>query len=358
MTRMASDHRVFYVEEPCFDARDGSHYHIYKDPSANVYVVIPHLQAGLEPGDIIAGQKAVIDSLLTFQSIGSYITWYYSPMSYSFSHHLDPVYSIYDCMDELSLFLFAPPELKQNESELLKAADLVFTGGHSLYQAKRQLHKNIYPFPSSIDKKHFLSARKPSRETADQKSIPSPRIGFYGVLDERLNIDMLRTLAEWRPFWHFILIGPVVKIDPSSLPKSANIHYLGPKQYAELPDYLAGWDIAMIPFALNDSTRFISPTKTPEYLAGGKPVISPSISDVVTPYGDLGLVQIADTPEQFISAAEELLHSGVSPEWLKKADEFLAGISWDKTVEEMKALIDNGIKSKQSISIKKTKRYV
>jgi UDP-galactopyranose mutase len=323
-----------------------------------VYVVIPHLRTGLDPEEVMAGLRAVVDSLLTFQSIGNYITWYYSPMSYAFTRHLEPVYCIYDCMDELSLFLFAPPDLKQNEANLLKASDLVFTGGRTLYEAKRQLHNNIYPFPSSIDKKHFLSARKQSREPADQEKIPGPRIGFYGVLDERLNIAMLATLAEWRPYWHFILIGPVVKIDPTSLPQSDNIHYLGSQTYAKLPEYLAGWDIAMIPFALNESTRFISPTKTPEYLAAGKPVISASIPDVVTPYGDLGLVKIADTPEQFIDAAEELLTSRPSPEWLRKTDEFLSSMSWDKTVEEMKALINDGIKNKPSISTKKKKRYV
>jgi UDP-galactopyranose mutase len=192
----------------------------------------------------------------------------------------------------------------------------------------------------------------------DQRSIPFPRFGFYGVIDERLDIELLSTLAEWRPFWQFILVGPVVKIDPAILPRKENIHYLGAKQYRDLPKYLAGWDVAMMPFALNASTKFISPTKTPEYLAGGKRVISPSIDDVVTPYGSKGLVAIADTPEQFIHEADEILHEGASDEWLEKVDAFLVDLSWDKTVQEMKTLIDRGLAEKNYIPSEKSKMYV
>jgi glycosyltransferase involved in cell wall biosynthesis len=358
MTRMAREYRIFYFEEPCFDLKEGSYYQIHKETSADVYVVTPHLAPGLNDQEIVEAQKVILDSLLQFQQIKNYLTWYYSPMSYSFSRHLQPYFTVYDCMDELSMFLFAPRSLQQNEQTLLKAADLVFTGGHNLYQAKKNMHENIHAFPSSIDKNHFLSARRCSPGPSDQAHIPSPRIGFYGVLDERLDTEMLGILAERRPGWQFILVGPVVKINPSILPKAPNIHYLGSKQYAELPQYLSGWDIAMMPFALNDSTRFISPTKTPEYLAGGKPVISPSIADVITPYAELGLVNIADTPEDFIRIAEAIFRDGASREWLSKVDEYLAGISWEKTVNEMRTLINDGVRAKTIVSPKKQKLYV
>jgi UDP-galactopyranose mutase len=246
-------------------------------------------------------------------------------------------------MDELSAFKFAPASLRMKERELLDRADIVFTGGHNLFLAKKDQHHNIHCFPSSIDKNHFFAARSKTADKPDQQSIPHPRIGFYGVIDERINIDLISELAQNKPEWHFILIGPVVKIDPATLPQAANIHWLGGKSYNELPDYLSGWDIAFMPFALNESTQYISPTKTPEFLAGAKPVISTSIVDVVHPYGDNGLVHIADTTEEFIAAAEYLLKNRNDSKWLGKVDYHLSGVSWDKTWHAMNMLVDNSM---------------
>jgi hypothetical protein len=359
MTGFSSAHRIFFIEEPYYESIAKSNYQIYKEPLSNVFVVVPHLPRGLSQEESGQSMREIIDSILHSEAISGFILWYYSPMMFGFSDHLDPLYTIYDCMDELSAFLFAPPALKENERALMKRADLVFTGGHSLYEAKRTMHRNIYCFPSSIDKNHFLTARKTPANPVDQCNIPSPRIGFYGVIDERLNIPMLESLADLRPAWHFILIGPVVKIDPATLPVKANIHYLGAKQYNELPLYLGGWDIAMMPFALNASTQFISPTKTPEYLAGGKPVISPSIRDVVTSYGEPGLVHIADTPEEFITAAETIFDSHGEPAgWLEIVDGFLANMSWEITVQEMERLIRQGVSGKNVTLREKNKIYV
>ena len=356
--RLAISHRVYYFEEPVFDAETVPYHHIYVDQATGVRVIIPHLNAGISEEEALEQQRMILDSMLNFQGIKQYILWYYSPMAYAFSAHLQPSYVVYDCMDELSAFMNAPPALKLNEYALIERADIVFTGGNSLYRAKKQLHPNIYCFPSSIDKAHFHHARKPSGRPSDQDKIPGPRIGFFGVIDERLNISLLDEVAEKKPDWHLILVGPIVKIDPAILPKRPNIHYLGPKEYADLPRYLGGWDIAMIPFALNASTKFISPTKTPEYLAGGKPVISPSIADVIVPYGELGLVRIADTPDQFIAAAEDLLENGSPASWLSQVDAFLAGISWDNTVERMLSLIDQGIQAQPFFSQQNSRSHV
>ena len=209
-------------------------------------------------------------------------------MSLAFSDHLAPGLIVYDCMDELSAFRGAPPELVEREVELMCRANLVFTGGYSLYEAKRQRHDNAHPFPSSVDVEHFAAARRPQHDPDDQAEIPHPRLGFYGVIDERLDIALIEQVARMRPDWQIVLVGPVVKIDPAELPQRDNIHYLGGKTYDELPQYLSGWDVAIMPFALNESTRFISPTKTPEYLAGGCPVVSTPITDVVRTYGDTG----------------------------------------------------------------------
>jgi UDP-galactopyranose mutase len=214
----------------------------------------------------------------------------------------------------------------------------------------------MYPFPSSIDKTHFIIARTPVQEPDDQKTIPHPRLGFYGVLDERMDLVLLEEMSSLRPDWHFIMIGPVVKIDPAALPKKDNIHYLGHKDYKDLPAYLAGWDIALMPFALNESTKFISPTKTPEYLAGGKPVISTAIKDVVTPYGSDRLVHIAGSAEEFIDAAEKELTKTNSgrEEWLGRVDAYLSGISWDRTFQGMESLINLAVKSKPILNSKTT----
>jgi UDP-galactopyranose mutase len=217
-----------------------------------------------------------------------------------------------------------------------------------LYEAKRNAHPAVHAFPSSIDVSHFGKARTVTVDRQDQAAIPQPRLGFFGVIDERFDIELLDAVARTRPDWQFVMIGPVVKIDPNSLPRYPNVHYLGAKKYDELPDYLAGWDVALLLFARNESTRFISPTKTPEYLAAGKPVISTSIRDVVRPYGELNLVRIADSPTEFIQAAEELMTKReTDSDWLERVDEFLADISWDKTWAQMSSLINQTIDKKQ-----------
>jgi glycosyltransferase involved in cell wall biosynthesis len=288
----------------------------------------------------------LLSKLFTDMEIRDYMFWYYTPMSLAYSDHFKPKLIIYDCMDELSAFKFAPPGLKENEDRLFQMADLVFTGGQSLYEAKKHRHSSVFPFPSSIDKAHFQQARNIINDPHDQEPIPHPRFGFFGVVDERFDIDLIDKVAAQKPEWHFLIIGPVVKIDPAILPQKTNIHYLGSKSYKELPAYLSGWDIAIIPFALNESTKFISPTKTPEYLSAGIPVISSSIQDVVNPYGEMNLVHIADTPGQFIKLAENQLAATDRQSWLSKVDEFLKENSWDNTWNQMMQLIKTRLAQK------------
>ena len=252
-------------------------------------------------------------------------------------------------MDELSAFKFAPPELVAYEQKLLGKADLVFTGGYKLYQAKKDRHHNIHPFPSAIDKSFFFPARTKLPEPTDQCQIPHPRLGFFGVIDERFDIDLVKNgPADLKaPDWQLVFIGPVVKIEESALPKNVNIHYLGMKDYKVLPEYISGWDICIMPFAINASTEFISPTKTPEFLAAGKRVISTPIHDVIHPYGADGLVGIAETAEEFIEIAEHDLLLKTDDLWLGKVDQFLSTISWDKTWKSMVAHIEAITESKK-----------
>jgi UDP-galactopyranose mutase len=266
-------------------------------------------------------------------------------MMLAFSDHLNPLAVVYDCMDQLSAFKGAPPELTLREAELLSISDLVFTGGQSLYEAKKESHPSVHAFPSSIDVPHFAAALDEREEPDDQAGIASPRIGFIGVIDERLDIGLLDRIAELRPEWQYVMIGPVVKIDEKDLPRRSNIHYLGSKQYSELPAYIGGWDVAMMPFAMNESTRYISPTKTPEYLAAGRPVVSTPIRDVVRPYGDLGLVHIASTPEEFVAGIERSIATDL-PAHRAAANKFLANISWDNTFSEMLQLVNAAISAR------------
>ena len=346
LSRCARDRRVFFIEEPIFG--NGSMRLDLREADAGVHVVVPYLPDGLRSEIAInAVMREMLRQFFLAHEIKEYVFWYYTPMALNFTDHFNPLASVYDCMDELSAFKGAHSNLPQLEKQLFQHVDLVFTGGQSLYEAKCDQHPAMHAFPSSIDKSHFGRARTAVSEPQDQANIPHPRLGFFGVIDERFDIDLLDQVAGRRPEWNFVIIGPVVKIDPGTLPKHANIHYLGGKKYNELPEYLAGWDIALLLFARNESTRFISPTKTPEYLAAGKPVISTSIRDVVRPYGELKLVEITDTPDEFIAAAEKILANSKRTEWLTRVDAFLENISWDKTWEQMSNLIDEVIERKR-----------
>jgi UDP-galactopyranose mutase len=346
LTRCAKERRVFFIEEPIYG--NGSMRLDVRENEAGVHVVVPQLPEGLRSEIAInAVMKEMTRQLFLEHDIDEYVFWYYTPMALSFTDHFNPIAAVYDCMDVLSAFKGAHAALPALEKKMFRFVDLVFTGGQSLYEAKRTQHRAVHAFPSSIDAAHFGKARQMDKDPEDQASIPHPRLGFFGVIDERFDTELLAEIARKRPDWHFVMIGPVVKIHPTSLPDSPNIHYLGAKKYEELPDYVAGWDIALLLFARNESTRFISPTKTPEYLAAGKPVISTSIRDVVRPYGDLKLVEIADHPDEFIAAAEKILSDSQRAEWLSRVDAFLEHISWDKTWAQMSKLIDEVTESRR-----------
>ncbi|WP_128543663.1 glycosyltransferase family 1 protein [Larkinella soli] len=338
MTRASRHWRIFFFEEPIMD----NTFRIEnRRVGENVWQVIPHLPCDLSDQDRHEHLRKLVDQMIDQAGISEHISWYYTPMAMPFSDHLSPAVTVYDCMDELSAFRGAPPQLVEQEERLLEMADVVLTGGQSLYEARKHRHKNIHPFPSSIDRAHFGKARQPLPDPTDQRPIEGPRLGFFGVIDERFDIDLVAELAGRRPDWQLVLIGPVVKICPDCLPKAKNIHYLGMKSYQELPSYVCHWDVAMLPFAINESTRFISPTKTPEYLAAGKPVVSTPIRDVIRPYEENGLVAIADTAEAFEKAIETALNTTRPARelWLAEVDAFLATTSWDQTWSSIHQLV-------------------
>jgi glycosyltransferase involved in cell wall biosynthesis len=349
VSRFAKATRVFFVEEPLPLNTGDSEARLDVSPRENgPIVVVPRLPSGLAVQQSEELQGRLLAELFAAEQISAYVLWYYTPMALGCTADFPPpVATVYDCMDELSAFQDAPEALLLRERQLFRQADLVFTGGRSLYEAKRLKHPAVYCFPSSVDVHHFRSARSVRRDPADQEAIGRPRLGFFGVLDERLDVDLLAAVADLRPAWQLILLGPTAKIDATGLPRRANIHYLGPKTYSELPHYLAGWDVALIPFARNEATRYISPTKTPEYLAAGCPVISTSIRDVVEPYGRLGLARIADEPEELVAAVQASI-AGDRATIGARADELLATSSWDTTWCAMVARLEDAIAERMS----------
>lgn len=341
MSRFAAQGRVLFWEEPIHvEGLEAPGLHVENCAQSGVTVITPRIPADAPREQEGETLRQLLDLYLAGET-GPVVRWYYTPMMLPFSEHVMADCIVYDCMDELANFKGAPPELLPLEQRLLSQADLVFTGGYSLYEAKKGKHANVYPFPSSVDAAHFATARsvRPRHEDG------LPRLGFYGVVDERMDVELLSILADARPDWQVEIIGPVVKISPDDLPQRPNLHFLGGRAYEELPACIAGWDVALMPFAINDATRFISPTKTPEYLAAGKPVVSTPITDVVRHYGEIEAVRIAERGDAFIAACDKALALARSGggHWLQQADKVLAGMSWDKSFQQMSTLIKEAI---------------
>ena len=345
LSRFAREHRVFFFEEPGYDG-GGERLEVTQREDGVVRVV-PFLPDGLSEDETTAAQRRLLDGMLREHGVDEFVLWFYTPMALELAEHLQPVATVYDCMDELSAFADAPASLRDLERRLLERADLVFTGGQSLYHAKRTRHPRVFAFPSSVENEHFARARGAVEDRSDQADIPHPRLGYYGVIDERMDLDLIASLADRRPGWQIVMLGPVVKIDEAALPRRENIHYVGAKQYDELPDYLAGWDVALMPFALNQATRFISPTKTLEYLAAGKPVVSTPVHDVVHPYGDERLVRIARSTDEFVAAVEEALGED-DGERRRRADRFLLHTSWERTFERMRDVVEATVRERMA----------
>ena len=335
LSRAANDYRVVYIEEPvreqCAEPR------IVSRMRGGVEVVQPHVPEELDDPQTLAFQKRVVDRYTADNQ--RMILWFYTPMALPFARHVAADAIVFDKMDELAAFKNAPPVLLALEQELLDLADIVFTGGASMHAAAAHRHENIHCFPSSVDTAHFGKARAGAFvDPEDQQALARPRIGFFGVIDERFDVPLLAAVAARRPDWNFVMLGPVVKIDSATLPRAANIHWLGGKDYQQLPSYLAHWDVGWMPFAINEATRFISPTKTPEFLAAGLPVVSTAIRDVVQPYGDAGLVTIAADPCATEAAIDALL-GPFANDRLDCVDAHLSRSSWDSTWRAMHSLV-------------------
>ncbi len=344
MTRFSRRQPVWFVEEPVHQPGAEPHWEAeHVSSSLTVWRFHSPLPSVGFADDQLELMRPHLETLIQREGIDAYVLWFYSPMALPLTDGLQPQAVVYDCMDELTAFLNAPPELKARETQLLTQANVVFTGGPSLYRAKRDKHANVHCFSSSVDVAHFASAEVPA-DPEDQQGIPFPRLGYVGVIDERFDLGLLDAVSRARPDWQLVMVGPVVKIDPATLPQRANIHYLGGRQYADLPAYLSGWDVCLMPFARNASTKHISPTKVLEYMAADRAIVSTSIADVADIYSEI--VYLGDTPGEFLAACDRALHDPQkeSESRRQKAMAVLASTSWEKTVSAMADLIDQAVR--------------
>ena len=346
LSRLARHYQVVFVEEPIRSERPARLERT--TPHPGVEVLKPHtpIDAAGFHDDQLSVLKPLLADYLTTNRIDDYFVWFYTPMALPLLTDLEPRAIVYDCMDELSAFKDAPRQMRQRETALLKSAQLVLTGGPSLYESKRRLHPNVLCLPSAVDADHYSNATattraEPMRRAQQlQGSIGLPRLGFFGVIDERLDLELVAEVADADPDWQVIMVGPVVKIDPSALPRRANLHWLGQQPYELLPQLVAGWDVCLMPFALNEATRFISPTKTLEYMAAGKPIVSTGINDVKSMFSDV--VRIADDAGSFIDACRAALDEKGHHRTERLADmqACVWRYSWAETVEAVHRAIE------------------
>jgi glycosyltransferase involved in cell wall biosynthesis len=352
MTRLARRHRVIYLEDalPLPEEETTSRLDVRETPSG-VIVARPLLERqtgdpeqdkGVDERNGTAALRLIREELERRQ-FDPLVHWIYTPMAYPLARQIPFLGIVYDCMDELSLFKNPPPGIVEREKALLDCADLVFTGGRSLYQGKAERHPNVHMFASGVEVEHFDRACAPETFVPeDMASIPRPRLTYIGVIDERIDLDLIRETAQARPNWQLVMIGPVVKLDESLIPRLPNIHCLGQKPYADLPGYLKGSDVAIMPFAMNDATRYISPTKTLEYMAARRPIVSTPIADVVAYYTEI--VWIGASPAEFIQACEQALSP--DPSRLAEGVAVAKSQTWDSIGERMNAMLEATIKEK------------
>jgi UDP-galactopyranose mutase len=345
MSRFAQRCRVIYVDPPQI-VNHGDRPYLQEQPGAcGVNVIHPIFPNAIldTPGHNFRELWLSLLPEVLDEAGANTILWVSSPLAdYLVAEALPHVkFAVYDCMDDLASFRDGNEMMREREAHLLTRVELLFTGGRSMYEARKTRHPRVHCFPSGVDIAHYRQAQGIAEaEPAALAWIPRPRLGYFGVLDERIDWPMIATIAEERPEWHWVLVGPTAKVHPAEIPGGPNLHYLGQQAYADLPAYLRGFDIATMPFAINAATRFISPTKTLEYLAGGKPVISSSVPDVVASYRKI--VTIADGPETWIEAIEHLLAATPAEQWarLERVEPILQDNTWDSIAERMWKLME------------------
>ena len=349
LSRFAKRSHVLFVEEPIYLDDVGEAHLGLSQPMERVHRVVPMLPGALRgeyDASIAVIRESLRQQLAPDGALGGLfarpIQWFYTPMpAPAMIGAFDERAVVYDCMDELSQFRFAPAALVDRERYLMAQADVVFAGGYKLSQSKAKYHQNVHFFGCGVDVAHFATARSADLDVPREiASLERPVIGYYGVIDERIDYDLLRTLATSLADTALVMVGPVVKVDPAELPQAANIHWLGQRQYAELPAHVKGFDVCLMPFALNEATEYINPTKTLEYMAAGKPIVSTAISDVV--HNFTPVVAVADSPAEFVAAVSAAIERP-NAELIARGLEQARANSWESIVSRMERIIRDAV---------------
>jgi glycosyltransferase involved in cell wall biosynthesis len=354
LSRLAVRNRVLFVEEPIYLDDAVTPRLDLSEPLPRVHRAVPMLPGELRGAydeSIVVIREMVRRHLAADGVLGGMfarpIQWFYTPMpAPAMIGAFDERAVVYDCMDELSKFRFAPAALVDRERYLMSQADVVFAGGFKLSQSKSKFHSNVHFFGCGVDVAHFATARSADVEVPREiGSLTKPVVGYYGVIDERIDYDLLRVLAESIPEAELVMVGPVVKVDPAELPQGRNIHWLGQRQYAELPAHVKGFDVCLMPFALNEATEYINPTKTLEYMAAGKPIVSTAISDVV--HNFTPVVAVAYSQAQFTDAVRAAIRSP-NQELIARGLEQARSNSWESIVSRMERIIRDAVRARES----------
>jgi glycosyltransferase involved in cell wall biosynthesis len=354
LSRLSERAHVLFVEEPVYQDDNGSARLEVTRPLPQIHRAVPVLPGTLRgryDDSIVAIRDLVRRQIASDGPLGGLfehpVQWFYTPMpAPTMIGAFGERGVVYDCMDELSKFRFAPAELTDRETYLMSRSDVVFTGGYKLSQSKAKHHSNVHFFGCGVDVAHFATARSSGLEVPPEIArLQRPVVGYYGVIDERLDYDLLASLAAALPNVELVMVGPVVKVDPRELPQAQNIRWLGQRRYEELPAHVKGFDVCLMPFALNDATEYINPTKTLEYMAAGKPIVSTAVSDVV--HNFTPVVAIARSPAEFAEAVRSAI---------EEPDESLIALgleqarsnSWESIVARMERIIADAVRSRET----------
>lgn len=317
MSRLSQRHKVIFVETVAPDGELATPVARYRKPKEYPNLTILRLQFPAhrweESGYVDMERRRLLQEFLASPLAEDFgpgiVQWFYDPMTVmAFAGQMGEIATVYDCMDELSRFRFAPPEIAEREAQLLRHADVVFTGGRKLYDLKSQSHDNCYFYGCGVDVAHFGKAR--ARETSIPPTLAGlkkPVLGYFGVVDERLDYELIARLADANRDWSVAMIGPALKVEDMPLPQRPNLHWLGQQPYADLPAFCKGMDVCLMPFALNEATEYINPTKALEYMATGRMVVSSAVPDVVRNFGEV--VKVANDHDEFIAHCRHAIES-------------------------------------------------
>ncbi|MFN2646380.1 MAG: glycosyltransferase [Burkholderiales bacterium] len=337
-SRLAAEQRVLFLEEPCYEGTQATLR--LTEPQPGIVRVVPILPERMPVDDECAIVLPLVRAALERHPLlagefDSPIQWFYSPMTApDFIGQLGETCVVYDCMDELANFRFAPPDIQEREAFLLQHADVVFTGGQQLFEAKSRRHRNVHFYGCGVDAAHFARARSEATPVPSALAkLPRPVLGYFGVIDERLDYPLIARLAEAFPEGSVAMVGPLAKVNAAELPQAPNLHWLGQQSYAALPGFVKGFDICLMPFALNEATRYINPTKTLEYMAAGKPIVSTAVPDVVRQFSSI--VELADSREDFVRGVSRAV-AAPRPDVIAHGIERAERSTWEAIVAAMR----------------------